>query len=96
VGTNDERMKEKQKLEEDLGFCESRLKELKGKEVGDSFDKELGEIESELASCKVELDELEGRSGDEWLDAKHNITSRLEDTKRSLQLTSKKMIDFIR
>jgi len=96
MGGNDERAKEKDKLSKDLAFCESRLKEIKGKKPTGKLDKEVAEIESELMSCKVELDELEGRSGDDWLDAKANITRRLKDSQRNLQLTQRRMLDIIR
>jgi len=96
MGGNDERANEKEKLSKDLAFCESRLKEIKGKKPAGTLDKEVAEIEGELMSCKVELDELEGRSGDDWLDAKANITRRLEESQRNLQLTQRRMLNLIR
>ncbi len=92
----DERRKEIEKIEKELEFCETRLKELKGKEKSQHFGEEIGQIHEELKSCKLELDGLEGRSEDEWVDAKYNVTRKLDDVRRSLELTSDKMVNFIR
>ena len=96
MAANEDKAQEHEKLKKDLAFCETRLKELKGKKPDEKFDQDLEEIAGELKSCRVELDELEGRSGDEWVDAKHGITRKLEDVQRSLQLTTRRMADYIR
>ncbi len=91
----EERPRNIEKVQKELEHCESRLKELQGKEKSEHFGEQLGQIEGELKTCKLELDKLEGRSGDEWVDAEYKVTKKLEDVRRSLELTSDKMIRFI-
>ena len=86
----------REKMEKELSSCETRLGELMGKAKDDKLAKELGQIEKELKSCRLELNELEGKSDDQWLEAKHGITRRLEDVQRNLQLSARRVEDFIR
>jgi hypothetical protein len=81
----------REKMETELDQCSTRLKELKGKAKGEELT-EIEEIEGEVKSCKLELDEIEGRSQDEWVDAKHALTKRLDSVRRSLNRSSRKFI----
>jgi hypothetical protein len=86
----------KEELTKELSFCESRLKELKGKSVSPDFERELNELDGELKTCKLELNELEGKSGDEWEDTKNSVTRRLRDMKNNLQLSQRHVTGFLR
>ena len=92
----DKRKEVHRKMEESLSLCESRLAELKGKAGDEDRARELGEIEQKLTACRLELDQLEGKSGDEWVEAKHGVIRKLEDVQRNLQLSPRRMEDFIR
>jgi hypothetical protein len=83
-------------LRKTLVACETRLRKLTGQAKSDEIASELGEMEAELRSCRLEVDQLEGKSGEEWLDAQHSVTRRLEDLQRILQLSQDRMEDFIR
>jgi len=82
----------REQMEKELDQCSSRLKELKGKAKSDDVMSEIEELETEVKSCTLELREIENRSGDEWLEAKHGITTRLESVRKSLNLTARKLI----
>ena len=88
----EERKAYREKMETELDQCSSRLKELKGKAKSEELMSEIEEIEGEVKSCKLELDEIEGRSQDEWVDAKHALTKRLDSVRRSLNRSSRKFI----
>ena len=70
----------------------SRLEELKGKAKPDDDLSDLDELEGEVHSCRLELQEIEHRSDDEWLEAKHSITTHLDSVRRNLNLASRKLI----
>jgi hypothetical protein len=82
----------REKVEGELERCASRLKELKGKAKSEELLTELEALEGEVKSCRLELDEIEHRSQDEWVEAKHGITTRLDSMRRNLNLASRKMI----
>lgn len=86
----------REELTNELSFCESRLKELKGKNVSTEFEKELVQLEGELTTCRLELSELEGKSGDEWEDTKNSVTRHLRDMRNNLQLSQRRMRGFVR
>lgn len=81
-----------EKVQEDLSMCESRMNELVAAGKGSDLNADLDSLSNELKSCKLELNELENKSGDEWEDAKHSVVRRLGEVKRSLGLSSRKMI----
>jgi hypothetical protein len=82
----------REKIESELDQCSTRLKELKGKAKAEELASEIEELEGEVKTCKLELDEIEGRSQDEWVDAKHALTKRLDSIRRNLKSTSRKLI----
>ncbi len=82
----------REKLERDLGRCESRMHELVKAGKSDEFEGDLDALGSELKSCRLELDKLENRSGDDWQEAKHGVVRRLSEVKRSLGLGSRRLI----
>jgi hypothetical protein len=88
----EERTAYRQKMESELDQCSSRLRELKGKAKSEEIASEIVALEGEVKSCRLELDEIEGRSQDEWVDAKHSLTKRLDSIRRNLNLTSRKLI----
>jgi len=88
----EDRKEYRAKVERELDQCSSRLKELKGKAKSDDLRSEIEELEGEVRSCELELDEIEGRSQDEWVDAKHALTKRLDSVRRSLNQSSRKFI----
>ncbi len=88
----EERKAHREKLESELDQCSGRLRELKGKARSGELLSEIEELEGEVKSCKLELAEIEHRSNDEWLDAKHAITTRLDSLRRNLNLASRKLI----
>jgi hypothetical protein len=79
-------------VRKDLSSCESRLNELVAAGKDSDMDADLDALGSELKSCKLELNELEGKSGDDWEDAKHSVVRRLGEVKRSLGISSRRMI----
>lgn len=88
----EDRKSYRDEMEKELDQCSSRLKELKGKAKPDDDLTELEELEGEMKSCRLELAEIEHRSSDEWVDAKHAITKRLDSVRRSLNHASRKFI----
>jgi uncharacterized protein YydD (DUF2326 family) len=82
----------RKKVEGELDQCASRLKELKGKAKSDELLSEIEELEGEVKSCKLELAEIEHRSEDEWLEAKHGLTKRLDSVRKSLNRSSSKFM----
>ena len=88
----EERKAYREKIESELDQCSDRLRELKGKARSGELLSEIEELEGEVKSCKLELAEIEHRSNDEWLDAKHAITTRLDSFRRNLNLASRKLI----
>jgi hypothetical protein len=89
--TVEDRKAYRDEMEKELDQCSSRLKELKGKaKPGDVPDLEA--LEGEVKSCRLELQEIEHRSDDEWVEAKHSITTRLDSVRRSLNLGPRKLI----
>jgi hypothetical protein len=81
----------RKEIEKELGRCESRLKELSGKAETPDLQAELGRLQNEMKACRLKLDEIEHKSGDEWLDAKHEITTSLENIKKNLNLTGRNL-----
>jgi hypothetical protein len=87
----DENMETREQVEQHLVKCETRLKELKGKATTEEMS-ELENIEGELQSCRLERGEIEHTSGDAWEEAKHGIVRRLNEARRSLNLSARKLI----
>jgi hypothetical protein len=81
-----------EQVQKDLVKCESRLNELVAAGKSSDMDADLDALGDELKSCKLELNEIENKSGDDWEDAKHGVVRRLGEVKRSLGLSSRKMI----
>ena len=82
----------REKLERDLGRCESRMDELVKAGRSEDFEGDLDALGSELKSCKLELDNLENRSGDDWEEAKHGVVRRLSELQKSLGLGGRRLI----
>ena len=81
-----------EKVQKDLSKCESRLNELVAAGKDSDMGADLDSLGAELNSCKLELNQIENKSGDDWEDAKHGVVRRLGEVKRSLGLSSRKMI----
>lgn len=92
----EDRKEAREALEKSLCDCESKLEKFKKSEAGHKVADDLDELESELKACRLELGRLEDQEDEDWLNAKHGIATRLEDVQRNLQLTGRRMGDYIR
>ena len=81
-----------EKVQRDLSSANRRMNELVAAGKDSDMGANLGSLGSELKSCKLELNQLENKSGDEWEEAKHGVVRRLSEVKKSLGLSSRKMI----
>lgn len=88
----EDRTSYREKMESELDQCSSRLKELKGKDRSGELTSEIEQLEDEVKTCRLELDEIEHRSQDEWVEAKHALTTKLESVRNNLNLTARKLI----
>jgi len=84
-------------LQKALAECEARLSEIRNAAKDESIRKDLDSAEDTLRACRRELDERESAADENaWLEAKHGIVTKLNDVQKNLQLTKRRMADYIR
>ncbi len=80
-----------------LAECEARLGEIKKDAKSEEARKNLDSAEEMLQACRRELDQHEAAADeDAWQEAKHGIVTKLNDVQKNLQLTKRRMADYLR
>lgn len=74
-----------EEVKAELDQCDVRLSELRGKTMSEKLKGQFGEVEENLKACRLMVDEIEDRSGDETIDAKHAVVTKLRDVRKSLR-----------
>ncbi len=72
-------------IKAELDQCSNKLTEYRGKTMNDKLASEFHEVEDTLQACRLAVDEIEGKSGDEVIDAKHNVVTKLRDARKQLR-----------